>query len=69
MFDLSKKSICVESVAKEALENDKVLTELFEGILSKKDTIRYNSFKVLLLISEENHSYTLLAVHDNRYYI
>lgn len=54
MSDLSKKGICVESVGKEALENDKVLSELFEGILSKKDTIRYNSFKVLLLISEEN---------------
>ncbi len=52
--DLDKKSVDVESFAKKALKDEKVFSELFEGILSKKDTIRYNSFKVLLLISEEH---------------
>lgn len=52
--DLDEKSIDVESVAKEALEDEKVLAALLEGIVSKKDTRRYNSFKVLLLISEEH---------------
>jgi len=54
MFDLSEKSVSVESLAEEALENKQVLSLLFEGILSKKDTIRYNSFRALLLISEEH---------------
>lgn len=51
--DLDKKSVNVESIAKKALEVEKVFSELLEGILSKKDTIRYNSFKILMLISEE----------------
>ena len=52
--DLGKKDISVESVARKALKDKEVLSELLEGILSEKDTIRYNSFKALLLISEEN---------------
>ncbi|MCK4636703.1 MAG: hypothetical protein KAT49_02360 [Methanomicrobia archaeon] len=52
--DLDKKDVNIESVAKKALRDGKVLSELSEGLLSKKDTIRYNSFKVLLLISEEH---------------
>ena len=53
LSDLSKKSVNVGNVAEKALKNKKVFLELLEGILSKKETIRYNSFKVLLLISEE----------------
>jgi len=51
---VGNKSIDVESVAKEAIKDDNVLAELLAGILSKKETIRYNSFKILLLISEEH---------------
>jgi len=51
---MDKKSIDIESVAEEAVKGDNVLAELLEGILSRKETIRYNSFKVLLLISEEH---------------
>ena len=54
LSELDKKNVSVESVAKEALKDKEVLSELLEGILSKKDTIRYNSFKVLLLISEKH---------------
>ncbi|MGB5932994.1 MAG: hypothetical protein WBH57_08000 [Anaerolineae bacterium] len=54
LSDLGKKSVSVESVAVEALEDKEVLSELLEGILSKKDVIRFDSFKVLLLISEEH---------------
>nr|MDO8079254.1 hypothetical protein [Candidatus Freyarchaeota archaeon] len=50
--DLSKKGVNIDSLAKRALEDEKVLSELFEGILSKKDTVRYNSFKVFMLLSE-----------------
>ena len=54
LYDMGNKSIDVESVAKEAIQDANVLAELLEGILSKKETIRYNSFKVLLLIGEEH---------------
>ena len=54
LSDMGKRSIDIESVAKEAVKDDNVLAELLDGILSKKETIRYNSFKVLLLISEEH---------------
>jgi len=54
LSELDKKNASVENVAKEALKDKEVLSELLEGILSKKDTIRYNSFKVLLLISDEH---------------
>ena len=54
LSDLGKKSVSVESVAVEALEDKEVLSELLEGILSKKDVIRFKSFKALLLISEEH---------------
>ena len=52
--DLSQKSVSIENIAKEALKDENVLSELLNGILSKTETIRYNSFKVLLLISEEH---------------
>jgi len=52
--DLSKKSIDVEGVAKKVLKDEKVLSELLEGILCKKETIRFNSYEVLLFLSE-NH--------------
>jgi len=61
--DLGKKSVSVESVAKKALKDKEVLSELLEGILSKKDTIRHNSFKALLLIGEE-HSEVLYPKWD-----
>ena len=54
LSDMGKKSVSIESIAKEAVKENNVLAELLEGILSKKETIRYNSFKVLLLISEEH---------------
>lgn len=54
LSDLSKKSINVESMAKSALKDKKILSELLENILGKKEILRFNSFKVLLLISEEH---------------
>ncbi|MCP8304689.1 MAG: hypothetical protein H3Z50_04370 [archaeon] len=54
LSDLGRKEVSVENVAKKALKDEEVLSELLQGILSKKDTTRYNSFKVLLLLSEEH---------------
>ncbi|UCB52964.1 MAG: hypothetical protein JSV10_02420 [Candidatus Zixiibacteriota bacterium] len=63
LTELSKKSINVKKVAKRALEDKSVLSELLEGVLSKKETIRFNSFKVLMFISEE-HPKVLYARWD-----
>jgi hypothetical protein len=63
LTELSKKSINVKKVAKRALEDESVLSELLEGVLSKKERIRFNCFKVLLSISEE-HPKVLYAKWD-----
>jgi len=52
--DLSKKSVSVEGIAKKALKDEKVFSQVLEGLTSKKETIRFNSFKILLLISEKH---------------
>jgi hypothetical protein len=52
--DLSKKSISVESVAQNALKDEQALSQLIENLKSKHNTIRENSFKALLLISEKH---------------
>jgi len=54
LSDLSKKSVSVKSVAEKALKDEKVFSEVLEGLTSKKETIRFNSFKILLLISEKH---------------
>lgn len=54
LFDLIDKKINIEEAALNAIKNEKVLSELLEGILSKKDEIRFNSHQVLLYISENN---------------
>jgi len=51
--DLSKRSVNIKTLTNRALTDGKVINELLEGILSKKDIIRYNSFRVLHLLSEE----------------
>jgi hypothetical protein len=63
LAELNKKSINVKKVAKKALEDKAALSELLEGVLSKKEIIRFNSFKVLLLLSEE-HPKVLYAKWD-----
>ena len=44
----------IENLAEKAIKDDKLFSELLEKILSKKDEIRYPSFKVLLLISQDH---------------
>jgi len=50
----TKKSMSVEGVTRRALKDEQIFSDLFEGIQSKEETIRYNSFKVLMRISEEH---------------
>jgi hypothetical protein len=52
--ELDRKNVNVESLAERALADQGVLPELLASILAKKDFIRFNSFKVLLLISERH---------------
>ena len=51
--NLNNKTINIKAVAKKALKDDKLLSELLDDLRSKNETIRYNSHKVLFLITEE----------------
>jgi hypothetical protein len=61
--NLDKKSIDIKAIAKKALKDGALLAELLDNLWSKKETIRYNSHKVLALISEE-HPETLYSSWD-----
>lgn len=52
--DLIGNKIRVEEAASKAIEDSELLSELLEGITSKKDESRFNSYHVLLNISEYN---------------
>jgi hypothetical protein len=54
MENLSKKDFIPESLVNESISNPEILKELVYNLLKKEDTIRYNSHKVLLLVSEDN---------------
>jgi hypothetical protein len=48
------KNVESEALAESALKDEKVLQELLNGVLSKKDTIRQNSFRALNFLSEKH---------------
>ena len=52
-YNLDKKDVDIENLGKKAINDNELLQELMEGILSKDNTIRQNSFKTLEIISEE----------------
>jgi len=54
LSDLNEKDVSIEKIAEKALTDTKLLAELLAGITSRKETYRYNCFKVLRLISEEH---------------
>ncbi|MDD5288892.1 MAG: hypothetical protein PHY28_07285, partial [Dehalococcoidales bacterium] len=56
--DLINKQIGIEKAVEKALADNAILSELLAGIQSSQDPTRYNSFKVILPISE-NHQGTL----------
>jgi hypothetical protein len=53
-LDLDGKNVNRQHLAEKALKNDEILTELLECLLSKTESIRFNSFETLLLLSEEH---------------
>ena len=54
LSELDKKNANIEEIAKKTLKDKKIISELLEGVLSKKDEIRFNSHNVLMLISKEH---------------
>ena len=54
--EMDDNNVNIEVVAEEALKNENLLSELLDGLKSKKETLRYNCFKVLMRISEEHGS-------------
>jgi hypothetical protein len=53
---LDKRSIDVKKLAREASKDKSLLSELLQGVLSKKEKVRFNCFKALLSISEKHPS-------------
>ncbi len=53
-INLNNKNIYIVNIAKKALKDEKILSGLLEGILSKNEIIRSNCFKVLILLSEKH---------------
>ncbi len=53
-YELDKKNPDLNKLAANALSNNELFQELIQGILSKDNKIRQNSFKVLQIISKEN---------------
>jgi len=49
-----KKGLNPETLAKMALKDEKVLQEALDGVLSKNDVIRQNSFQALNFLSEKH---------------
>jgi hypothetical protein len=52
--DLSQKDVNIEKVAGTALKDKNFLSELVQNLRTKQETVRFNSSKVLNLISETN---------------
>jgi hypothetical protein len=51
---LENKNAEPEAVAEMALKDEKVLQKLLDGVLSKKDVVRQNSFQALNFLSEKH---------------
>ena len=54
MLDLEKRSPEQEQMASAAVSDAKVLSDLLDGLLSKKCAVRYKNFKAVFLISEDH---------------
>ena len=51
-INLNNKDVDIEAAAQKALKEKDFLDELLENLWSKKETLRYNSHKILLHITE-----------------
>jgi hypothetical protein len=54
MLDLEKRTPDQQKIAEDAAKDGRLLSELLNDLLSKKNGVRYKSFKAVYLISEEH---------------
>ena len=52
-IDLNNKKLDVEAATKEAMTDKKLCAELIDNLLSKNETIRYNSSKILFSLTQQ----------------
>jgi hypothetical protein len=52
--ELNDKNMNIESMAKKALKEERILSGLIENLTTKNETVRYNCSKTLNLLSEEH---------------
>jgi hypothetical protein len=52
--NLKRKKFNPEPFFSEAIDDSKVLKQIMNNLLIKDDTVRYDSHKILLLVSESN---------------
>ena len=75
MSVFEKKGANPETLVRIALKDEKVLQEALDGVLSKKDVVRQNSFQTLNFLSEKHpdkisarshgcHRFVELAISD-----
>jgi len=53
-YELDRKDADLKKLATITISDNELFKELLDGVLSKDNTIRQNSFKILQIISEEN---------------
>jgi hypothetical protein len=53
MLDLEKRTPEQKNTAENAVKDETLLSELLDGVLSKRCSVRYKNFKAVYLISEE----------------
>jgi hypothetical protein len=53
-LDLDKKEADIQAIAKKAIRDKGLCSQLMQNLLSKKDTIRFNSFEAIKHIAETN---------------
>lgn len=53
-YDLSKKGVDLEKIAEDALSDENLFKTLMDEIKSKDNTVRFNAFNTLLILSENN---------------
>lgn len=63
LIELNDKNADVKQIAKNALDDKELLSDLLQGLKSKNETVRYNCSKVLTVISKE-HAEVLYHVWD-----
>ena len=51
--NLDKKDAKIDLIAKKVMKDGKLITELIDNLRIKNETIRYNSHKILVEITEQ----------------